>query len=254
MRYFYFLDFQFFRVYHFIHKYTIVLTKVADEMHFLEAHKIVHEFGGALAKSKCGFIPYSSIKYSKQAIYDAFVIFFGHMVLYGTREPKMVDQYMTILTFVPNLINDESYNDILQSNAVLDKAKESSIYRLFHKNEIENAEICQRMRCELALKCHQEYTNRARKFDYGAFIDKCVTMKKRWKSVLEVRGEDFNSFWNSYIEYVYSCTSQKHPYNESYALFLPFDALREQLNRIDELEDFEKEIYSEYRDYILNSK
>ena len=51
-------------------------------MTFLEAHRIVHDFGGRVAKErKSMFIPSSWINYSEQELIDAFVIFWTYGAL-----------------------------------------------------------------------------------------------------------------------------------------------------------------------------
>lgn len=60
-------------------------------MNFIEAHMIVHDYGGALAKgtnrNALIFRPNSYLKNTKDEIIDAYKIFYAHMI-FLTLEPK----------------------------------------------------------------------------------------------------------------------------------------------------------------------
>ena len=66
-------------------------------MNFIEAHMIVHDYGGALAKgtnrNALIFRPNSYLKNTKDEIIDAYKIFYAHMIFFNTRTQEEYEQY-----------------------------------------------------------------------------------------------------------------------------------------------------------------
>ena len=224
-------------------------------MHFLEAYCIVHDYAGAVGKErKTMLIPYSSVKHSTQELQDAFVIFFGHMVLWQTRTLEQYEQYKILVKFIHFIVPDETYNLIEANEGILEKAEKSAMYRIMNKNSIKTAEMAQRMEAQLLADASEKYFNSIKQLDFGAVVISFQDIINKHNSVPKEKRLAFEFFMDEYIEKVYSYTSQKKPNDEDYSCFVSFDMMRRWLKDFNNLAPVAQKVYSEYRGLILNSQ
>ncbi|MGI6731451.1 MAG: hypothetical protein ACOX5F_06130 [Anaerovoracaceae bacterium] len=87
-------------------------------MNFLDAHKIVHDYSGAVGrgadKDALMFRPISYLPTDKDKIIDAFKIFFAHMILFNTRTQEQYEQYYTCLSILKWFVKDEYYETVIE--------------------------------------------------------------------------------------------------------------------------------------------
>ena len=224
-------------------------------MHFLQAYVIVHDFCGAFAKErKTMLIPYSSVRHSTQELMDAFVIFFGHMVMFNTRTKEEYEQYKIMVKFLYFVVPDDTYNLISANAEILEKAEKSSVFRMMNKNAIKTAEASRRMEMQLCADASQKNFDRINILDYGAAIMDFQDLKQKYFQIPKEKREDYGIFMDEYIQKVYSYTSYKTPSNEDYSCFWSFDSMRDFLKDFDSLAPVAQKVYSEYRGLILNSR
>ena len=119
-------------------------------MHFLEAHKIIHEFSGAVGRERnTMLIPYSWVNHSDQELIDAFVIFFGHMVIWQTRTNEEYDKYRILLMQIYNVVPDDMYDLINDAKEVLEKADNSVLYKIINRKKLELAQKANKVEWDL---------------------------------------------------------------------------------------------------------
>lgn len=224
-------------------------------MHFLEAHTIVHEFAGALGKNhKYMFIPYSWVNHGEQELIDAFIIFFGHMVLWHTRTNKELDRYMEILMFITFVIPDDLFELIEDSEDVMEKAKRNVLYKIINKSRVENANKVAKIKYRLTKEAIAAYKQRIETIDYGKIIDEFQGYIFKYRNEPEETKKEFDLFMDDYIALVYSKTSFKEPKDEDYSCFCSFDYMREMLDHFDDLAPVAKRVLGAYKGYICNNR
>lgn len=224
-------------------------------MHFLEAYCIVHDYAGAVGtERKSMLIPYSSVKHSTQELLDAFVIFFGHMVLWNTRTKEQYEQYLTILHSIYFIVPDETFRLIEANAEILEKAEKSTIFRMMNKKAVETAETSRIVEAQLLSDASEKYFNHIKQIDFGAVVIAFQDLKQQYIKTPEVDREDFGIFMDEYIEKVYSYTSYKKPCKEDYSCFWRFEYMRELLEDFDSLSPVAKKVYLQYKGLIMNSK
>lgn len=106
-------------------------------MNFLDAHKIVHEYDGALGKGhKNGFFATSSLpfEFDKDRIINAHKIFFAHMILYQTRTPEQFNIHMACLHNIEMFEPNEEIVKLEQLKKLADKKR-----FIFKNNKVEIA-------------------------------------------------------------------------------------------------------------------
>lgn len=222
-------------------------------MHFIEAHRIVHSFAGAIKKSTIGFYTSEMVEgRSEQELYDAFTIFLGHMVLWNTRTNDECNQYLLLLRSVPNRIPRNEFEAIKASDAIIKRAESDRLYAITHRQQIKKAEIIEINATDILIQKYETYTKRVEQFDYGKYIQNCVKLVKDIKSSYEE--ENFEFFMDDYIQFVYSNTSFRVPRDEDYASFWSFDVMRKLLAQPNSLAPAARSVFAENKEYILCSK
>ncbi len=224
-------------------------------MHFLEAHKIVHEFAGAIGRERnCMLIPYSWVNRTDQELIDAFVIFLGHMVMWQTRTNEEYDKYRILMMQIYNVVPDDMYNQIVDANKILEKADHNPIYKIANRQKIEAAEKIHRTEMELAISGHKQHEARVKRIDLGALVGEFQDYKMNYANSPKETRKEFDFFMDDYIQLVYGKTSYKEPSSEDYCCFWSFDDMRKMLEDFDGLAPVAKKVYSEYRDYIMTKQ
>ncbi len=96
-------------------------------MNFIEAHMIVHDYGGALAKgtnrNALIFRPNSYLKNTKDEIIDAYKIFYAHMIFFNTRTQEEYEQYENCRKFLNYFVDDVLYNLVIENEKFLSKKR-----------------------------------------------------------------------------------------------------------------------------------
>lgn len=222
-------------------------------MHFIEAHRIVHSFAGAIGNSAIGFYTSEMVQgRSEQELYDAFTIFFGHMVLWHTRTNEECDKYLILLKFVPNLIPQNDFKSFEASAVIVRKAKKDKLYAITHKHQIKEAELIELKAAKLLDQRYETYKRRVQQFDYGEYIQHLEKLVKDRK--YHYKEAEFEFFMDGYIQFVYSNTSLRVPRDDDYASFWSFDFMRKLLEQPNNLAPTARRIFAENREYILSSK
>lgn len=111
-------------------------------MNFLDAHKIVHNYGKSLSKGAnkkaFGFRPVSFLENTKDEIVDAHKLFYAHMLHYLTRTSDEFDTYQMAFSFLKYFIDDEKYNEIVKCAEIV--SDRSFIGRLSNKRILRYAQ------------------------------------------------------------------------------------------------------------------
>ena len=224
-------------------------------MHFLEAHKIIHEFAGAVGRERnTMLIPYSWVQHTDQELIDAFVIFFGHMVIWQTRTNEEYEKYHMIIWQIYNIVPDEIYELTNDAGDIVKKADQSFIYKFANRKKVELAQKAKLTEFRLVQEGQKANDERVKRIDLGALVGEFQDFKMQYFNQTEEMRKDFGLFMDDYIAYVYSKTSQNEPNKEDYCCFWSFDEMRKLLNDFDGLAPVAKKVYSEYRDYIMTKK
>ncbi len=217
-------------------------------MNYIQAHKILTDYRNAIANAtnnSLTFIAYSTVNASSQEVYDAYVIFLGHMVLYNTLTNEQYQLYISLLPFVPNIIPDTLYNQIVNDNKlVYDTDK---LFHLLNKRKIGEAKKRIAAYMDLLFERNHRHHERIKEFDYGQFV---TEMQKLKQEFLDSDGSYSNAFYRKYVDIVYKYTSMKAYTEEDFCLFSPFKYM---LNRLSDCDDsFERDTFLKYKNYILS--
>jgi len=199
-------------------------------MNFLDAHKIVHDYAGAMGKGADNdallFRPLSYIPHQdKDKVIDAYKIFYAHMIFYNTRTQEQYEQYDMILDQLKFFIPDDIYN---------------SVINLTKRNEMKQAS-----------NFLSEYIDRP------AYRKEEV--EEYFNTMIDIKNQTFEKYRNNEITrtedviYNYCIRAYKHAnmeFEEDYFYyFLSFDAMRDYLSR-----NIYKEYYERYKDYIADKQ
>lgn len=222
-------------------------------MHFIEAHRIVHSFASAIGSSRIGFYTSEMVDgCSEQELYDAFTIFFGHMVLWNTRTNEECNQYIILLRSVPNRIPKNDFELIKASDEIINRAQIDKLYAITHKQQIKKAELIEINATEILMQKYETHKQRVQQFDYGKYIQDCVKLVNDIKT--SDKEEKIEFLMDDYIQFVYSNTSLRVPKDEDYASFWSFDFMRKLLAQPNNLAPTARRILVENKEYILRSK
>lgn len=227
--------------------------EVQLQMHFIEAHRIVHSFAGAIGNSKIGFYTSEMVQgRSDQELYDAFTIFFGHMVIWRTRTREECDKYLMLLHWVPNRISEDDFASFKASSTIVERAKRDKLYAITHKRQVKEAEAIELKAAELLVQMYEVYNQRVQQFDYGDYLQNLVKLVQDRSN--HCKEQEFEFFMDDYIQFVYSNTSLRVPNDEDYASFWSFDFMRKLLAQPNNLAPIARRIFIENKEYILSSK
>ena len=115
-------------------------------MNYLEAHKIVHEYAGAVGhktdEMALGFYLDDLLSISKEDVLKAYIIFLGHMFFWNTRSQEEYEAYIQNLRCLDLFIPSEEYSKIIENsktlkyNGKLFKWKNNSIAKKKEENTI----------------------------------------------------------------------------------------------------------------------
>ena len=224
-------------------------------MHFLEAHKIVYEFAGAVGReNKSMLIPYSWINYREQEIIDAFIIFFGHMVLWQSRTNEEYRKYFLLFPKINSVISDDLYKLIIDAKIIVEKSEKNILYRMFNRRKLESANLTINIESDLIKKGFDAYEKRIETIDFGAIIGDFQSFVMEYIDKPENERKSFDLFVDDYIYYVYSKTSYKEPEDIDFTCFRSFEDMRNLLDDYDNLTPMAKAVYSEYRGDIISKR
>lgn len=121
-------------------------------MNFLDAHRIVHDYSkpfasGSQRPNAMLRIPLSSLPVTvrgvekrdvwKDTVIQAHQIFFSHMVLWTTRTPDQMEQYLFLLSQINSFVDDEVVAEIEENFRLIQKEK--SLYGRLHKDKVQRA-------------------------------------------------------------------------------------------------------------------
>lgn len=92
-------------------------------MNFIDAHMIVHNYAGSLAKGASeNAIIYRPISYlvnTKDEIIDALKLFYAHMIFFNTRTQEEYEQYELARKCLNYFIDDAKYYDVINCNKII---------------------------------------------------------------------------------------------------------------------------------------
>jgi len=214
-------------------------------MNFLDAHKIVHEYCGAVAKSKetnslmyisKSFLPFT---FDEQTIIDSFKIFFAHMILYSTRTSEEYEQYKIMSNLMNYFVDNDVYDEIIYSSNIANGKRPL----LNKKLKLYNIAVKKK---HYYMDKMAELMKKAYSVDH--YYDFFVIMQEKKKELVGLyKGETFKQI----KLYVDECYKQIGLEMQSiyYEFFLPFSTMRKHLND----ERYAKN-YIGYEDYILTHK
>lgn len=216
-------------------------------MNFLDAHKIVHDYGGSLSyppdKDALLFRPQSLLKNSKDEIFDAFKIFLAHTIMFNTRTQEQLDTYISTLTCLNCFVADSKYWDAIKSKQT---ANPSGFHKLtINRNQQEEA----RQRYSNYLKESVNLLNSYRSDEMDDFIVNVINEADRVREKLKAKklekAELLDTF-NDYCCFVYKHANIDIQENDVY-YFRPFYYLRELIHD----EDF-SDLFKPYEEYLMN--
>ena len=223
-------------------------------MDYIEAHQIVHRYTAAASRnSGTLLIPYSWVENSDQELIDAFVIFFGHMVVWETRTNEEYQSYKNLIKNIYMIVPDSTYKVVVDAKEVLEKAQKSSIFRFGNRQLIENAKTAEKMEMQLISDGWDRNVARIERIDFGELVKLFQQyVGEFYKKYPDFTEEQFEDFLEDYVFYVYEFTSFKKPAEEDFPVFLSIEKMKEYAERYSEMTPLWKGVYEKYQNYILN--
>lgn len=221
-------------------------------MNFIEAHKIVHDYGSALAKgtdkNALIFRPNSHLNNTKDEIIDAYKIFYAHMVLFNTRTQKEYEQYEACRKFLNHFVDDALYNLVIENERFLSK---NSLFQ--NANEIEEAKQLQKQYMDaISDSISKGYY---RNDEMKKFFNDAQEIALKFKagiSKLDLNDEkDFGQYTNdinSYAFLIYAIANIDLHANDL-DFFFPFPLLQ----RFCKVPQY-KDVFGKYSNYIVNNR
>ncbi|MBR0599020.1 hypothetical protein [Sinanaerobacter chloroacetimidivorans] len=199
-------------------------------MNFIDAHKIVHNYAGAMAKGADDnallFRPLSYIPFqNKDKVIDAHKIFYSHMIFYNTRTQEQYEQYNNILKFLKFFVPDDIYK---------------SVIKLVKKNKMKEASTFM-----------------------SDYIDKpsyrLEEVEDYFSTMIDIKNQSLELYDKNEIKtmedliYNYCIRAYQHAnieYKEEYFYyFFKFDVMKDYVDDVNYIK-----YYHKYRDYILNNQ
>ncbi len=215
-------------------------------MNFIEAHDIVNKFSKAISESdnSMTFIKYSSVKETTDRLYDAFIIFFGHAIAFNTLSVESLQNYLFMAQTIQNVVDNDTYNT---ANDCMNYLKNVSIFdKLFKKNKIKNAQDTFQLCLNIITNRYDTFHNSINTIDFDLFVSEMISSKQQYADNQDKL--DFNTFFTSYIQKIYSYTSQKQYSYEDWVLFKPFKILKQEMLSAKGEDEI---IYQKYKKNIL---
>lgn len=216
-------------------------------MNFVESHIIVHNYVDAtvdfMNENSLMFMPKSKINADISSIYDAFIVFLGHSVFWGTRSPKQIDDYISLTRFIEFVTDDNTYQSIV--NDVILTNNTSGLLSIIKKKEIGNAQRRLSAYMELLSKCLEKSRQTLNIINYTTLVSHFISKK----SDLYERSNGFFSVENiiDYVKYIYSFTSVGLNPQEDFFFFTTFEKMREDIIKKHSI------FYDRYKNYIMNA-
>ena len=223
-------------------------------MNFLDAHKMVHDFGGIVGKYyTAAGIPISKIPFRQSTWKDdlvlAFQLFFAHSILWCTRTNKQLEQYYIVFHNINDAKDDKLINDVNDALKLI--GKEKSLYGKMNKKKISEAkEYLSKTFSNQAVG----YLNAYRIDDYESFCNHMIDYKNN--CFVPAYQKSCSANWNvplSELVFQYCCEayeSAKAEYKNGYDVyFYSFDQMREWVT------DKEmKHYFSGYEEYLMHNQ
>ena len=226
-------------------------------MNFLDAHKLVHDYGAALSKevSKYSLIfrPLSDFPtgYTIDDLVDAYKLFFAHMIMFNTRTPEQYEQYDILRKFMHMFIDDNRYNKIVTCGKII---KDESF--LTKKRYAEVLPILEDYYNSRMKESSQMFMSSYRGEEIEEYFSTMMSVAKESREWLkksnaenpEKRKENLFNMLDDYCETAYQIAGIPMDYYDT-VFFKSFDMLREWVNR----NTFDG-ILTPYKDYIETNK
>lgn len=218
-------------------------------MNYLDADNIVFDYESAMSLSKSvfrsGFIFGTNLrcKHDAETIFDAYIVYFGHMVLYNTCSKEEFNYHLRMLRFVPNILEHSVYEKYSNADKTANTIeKKGGLYKFFHEEEFKQADEIRKEMMVLMDECYKRFQAKTLEFDYGEFINNCVQKKR--EELQKNTGNDRRTFINDYIDFVYSKTRAGKAVDEDYAAFKPYDLMYACIRYSENLPAAAKKIYT----------
>ncbi len=221
-------------------------------MNFIEAHMIVHDYGGALAKktdkNALIFRPNSHLKNTKDEIIDAYKIFYAHMIFFHTRTQEEYQKYENCRKFLNYFVDDTLYNLVIENEKFLSK---KSLFQNAKKvDEAKQLRIQYMDAISTSISKGPYRNDELEKFFSDA--QEIASKMRPLISNLDLNNEnDFEEYFNTINAYAALIYPIANITLQSYDIdyFFSFGMLRI-LSKMPQYED----LYSKYADYIANAK
>lgn len=227
------------------------MTQERIAMNFLDAHKIVHDFGTAVGRGvpdeHCFLfrpISYIPFKFDKDLVTQAFMIFYAHMFFYNTRTQEEFQAYESVRRTINYFVSDEKLDEIRYTVKLA--TSPSLLDKVLKKTDIEYA----RNRLSTLLKSDDDLYN-YRGEDVENYCHKMLSLHE--KVQLRIASPDYQR--KEFYEFAYCYCKSAYDeanieFHEDYCdYFFPFDFLREYIKQPQWAEYFK-----DYLEYIQQNK
>jgi len=225
-------------------------------MNFLDAHIIVHDYFGSLAKLPDAkallFRRKSDLKNTKDEIIDAYKLFYAHMLFYCTRSQEEYVQYEMSREWLNCFVDDDKYFDVIRCNILVNESK-SFFGKLKNHNALPQA---QEKINNYLQESHDLLNDKYRYEEVDEYFDimkkKIDEIKEIFKDEEEAFGEVSDKTFNEYsIDFFFTSYEKAHiKVDETdIAFFYPFETLRNLIENPDSCN-----IYYKYKNYIKTHK
>ena len=213
-------------------------------MNFIDAHITMHNFIDVvtdyLNPDAYLFLPKSKIKESIPDIYDSFLIFIGHSLLFGTRTIEDLKRCMSLTRYIDYIVDDNIYETAIIDNKLI--YSQNKLSSIFQKKNIDEAKKRQSVFTKITIDIMDNRQKKLEAFDKSVYLieERKIEIAKKLKDSFSHRD------MIEYIDYIYSFTNVNINKEEDYFYFTTFDVMRKDIHN-------GSKFYEHYKDYIMHA-